>query len=42
LTKNGSFEIPSDLTWSGQPQLNWDDKTQHWNAKDAASTRPCT
>ena len=35
LTKNGSFDIPSDLTWSGQPQLNWDDKTQHWNAKDA-------
>ena len=36
LTKNGGFEIPSDLTWSGQPQLNWDEKTQNWNGKDAA------
>jgi hypothetical protein len=36
LTKNGSFEIPSDLTWSGQPQLNWDEKTQNWNGKDGA------
>ena len=32
LTKDGSFEIPSDLVWSGQPQLNWDDKTQSWDA----------
>lgn len=36
LTKDGSFEIPSDLAWSGQPQLNWDDKTQNWNGRDAA------
>jgi hypothetical protein len=35
LTKDGSFEIPSDLSWSGQPQLNWDEKSQNWNAKDA-------
>ncbi len=36
LSKNGTFEIPSDLTWIGQPQLNWDEKTQNWNGKDAA------
>jgi hypothetical protein len=36
LAKNGTFEIPSDLTWTGQPQLNWDEKTQNWNAKDGA------
>jgi hypothetical protein len=36
LTKNGGFEIPSDLAWSGRPQLNWDDKTQNWNAHDAS------
>jgi hypothetical protein len=36
LTKDGSFEIPSDIVWSGQPQLNWNDKTQNWNGKDAA------
>jgi hypothetical protein len=35
LGKDGGFEIPSDLAWSGAPQLNWDDKTQNWNAKDA-------
>jgi hypothetical protein len=35
LTKDGSFEIPSDLTWSGAPQFNWDEKTQNWNPKDA-------
>jgi len=35
LTRDGSFEIPSDLVWSGVPQLNWDEKTQNWNAKDA-------
>ena len=36
LTKDGGFEVPSDLTWSGAPQLNWDEKTQNWNPKDAA------
>jgi len=36
LTRDGSFEIPSDLTWSGAPQLNWDEKTQNWNARDAS------
>jgi len=36
LGKDGSFEIPSDLDWSGVPQLNWDDKTQNWNGKDAS------
>jgi hypothetical protein len=35
LNRDG-FEIPSDLEWSGAPQLNWDDKTQNWNAKDAS------
>lgn len=35
LSKDGSFEIPSDLAWSGQPQLDWDAKTQNWNGKDA-------
>jgi len=38
LTKDGSFEIPSDLVWSGQPQLNWDDKTQNWK-EDAGYNR---
>jgi hypothetical protein len=38
-TKMGSdtnWGIPSTLQWSGQPQLNWNDKTQNWNAKDAS------
>jgi hypothetical protein len=30
--KDGGFAIPSTLQWSGQPQLNWDDKTQSWDA----------
>jgi hypothetical protein len=34
LTKDGSFSIPSNLVWSGQPQLGWDEKTQHWDGKD--------
>jgi hypothetical protein len=34
LTKDGGFEIPSDLKWSGQPQLNWNEKTQNWNGGD--------
>jgi len=36
LTKNGGFEIPSELSWSGAPQLNWDEKTQNWNGADAS------
>jgi hypothetical protein len=36
LGKDGGFAIPSDLVWSGVPQLNWDEKTQNWNPKDAS------
>ena len=36
LTADGGFEIPSDLSWSGAPQLDWDDKTQNWNGEDAS------
>jgi hypothetical protein len=35
LGKDGGFAIPSTLQWSGQPQLNWNEKTQNWSAKDA-------
>jgi hypothetical protein len=35
LTKDGGFEIPSELAWSGSPQLDWNEKTQHWNGRDA-------
>jgi hypothetical protein len=37
-TKMGSdtnWGIPSTLQWTGQPQFNWNEKTQHWNGKDA-------
>lgn len=34
LTKDGSFEIPSDLIWSGEPQINWTSTSQNWNGKD--------
>jgi len=36
LTKDGSFTIPSDIVWSGQPQLNWDHKTQNWSGQDGS------
>jgi hypothetical protein len=39
LGKDGSFAIPLELAWSGQPQLNWDDKTQHWNGRDGSYNR---
>jgi hypothetical protein len=34
LTKDGSFEIPSDLVWSGEPQISWSSTSQNWNGKD--------
>jgi hypothetical protein len=39
LVKNGGFEIPSDLAWSGAPQLDWDDRTRNWNGKDASHNK---
>ena len=33
--KDGSWGVPSTLKWSGQPQLDWNEKTQNWDAKDA-------
>ena len=35
LPKDGSFAIPSELIWSGQPQLDWTETSQNWNGKDA-------
>ena len=35
LGKDGDFAIPSTLQWTGQPQLNWNEKTQNWNGNDA-------
>lgn len=39
LTKDGGYEIPSTLAWSGQPSASWDASTQNWNPKDAAWNR---
>lgn len=30
LLPDDGFEIPSTLAWSGQPSLNWNEKTQDW------------
>ena len=35
MGKDTDWGIPSTLKWSGQPQLNWNEKTQNWNAKDS-------
>jgi hypothetical protein len=32
--KRDDFEIPSDLEWSGQPDLHWNQATQNWQAGD--------
>jgi hypothetical protein len=39
LTKDGGYEIPSTLEWTGQPQLDWDEGRQHWDGKDAGYNR---
>jgi hypothetical protein len=35
LGKDGSFAIPSTLQWTGQPEINWNEKTQNWDGQDA-------
>src|SRR5499426_1427415 len=35
LPADGSYHIPSTLSWSGQPSLNWNATTQNWNPADA-------
>ena len=35
IGKDGSWAIPSTLVWKGQPQLDWNEKTQNWDGRDA-------
>ena len=34
-----TYAIPSNLAWSGQPSLSWDDKTQAFDGSDAGYKR---
>jgi hypothetical protein len=34
LTPDGSYAIPGDLEWSGQPSADWDDAHKNFEAKD--------
>ncbi|HEX2954460.1 MAG TPA: glycoside hydrolase family 48 protein, partial [Bacillota bacterium] len=36
LYADGNYEIPCDLTWSGQPGTNWDATHQNWDPADTA------
>jgi len=36
LNKDGSYEIPAELEWSGAPSLDWNDRTQNFTATDKA------
>jgi hypothetical protein len=34
LNADGTYAIPSTLSWSGKPGLNWNATTQNWNGGD--------
>jgi len=34
LTPDGGYQIPAVLKWTGQPSLDWNESTQHWDGKD--------
>jgi hypothetical protein len=34
INADGSYEVPGDLDWSGQPAFDWSDARQNFDAKD--------